>query len=528
MKLAANRKCDGLAQVASIISVSLLLVASPAAAQVASPPTQSLIRTTSNTVVSDQPFSMCDDPSCPTPHPLQSSQCLPHPGFGPGESPVFPRNTNWSLIYRNKNGDLGLTLPMAEGVWGTGDWFGLRHRLVEHGVNIIGGYANNMLGNVVGGKKRGFSYADQLYLQSDFDLQKLIGWQGGHFVVSVLDRNGTNVSNKYTGNLFNPNQIYGSQSFELYNIYLQQNLLDGWVSVKAGRLSATDDFCNSPIFGLYVSNGIDGQPGGICINGYVNAWPASRWGGLIRVNDKKDNLYGQAGIYQTDGRLYNPNGHGVDFSIRPYDGFVLIGEVGWTPEFQPHPQPTANSKDTVDSCDDNEWHGMPGHYKFGGYYTHWAQIPTFNGSSATGTYGLYWMFDQMVYQAQPGSECGLTLWGTFILSPDQAIAKIPYSFYTGAFYTGLIPGRSEDKTAVQITYGSFSDVYAHSGDPSFAKDSDGVPGTPTYELVLEACYTIQVSKALRVQPDVQYIISPGGTGNIPNALVIGAQVGFSF
>ncbi|MFV0416394.1 MAG: carbohydrate porin [Chthoniobacterales bacterium] len=31
-----------------------------------------------------------------------------------------------------------------------------------------------------------------------------------------------------------------------------------------------------------------------------------------------------------------------------------------------------------------------------------------------------------------------------------------------------------------------------------------------------------------VQPDIQWVINPGGTGNIDNALVIGAQIGITF
>jgi hypothetical protein len=29
-------------------------------------------------------------------------------------------------------------------------------------------------------------------------------------------------------------------------------------------------------------------------------------------------------------------------------------------------------------------------------------------------------------------------------------------------------------------------------------------------------------------PDLEYIIRPGGTGNIPNALIIGCQTGINF
>ena len=47
--------------------------------------------------------------------------------------------------------------------------------------------------------------------------------------------------------------------------------------------------------------------------------------------------------------------------------------------------------------------------------------------------------------------------------------------------------------------------------------------------VLEWNYTFRFkNSAFFFEPDMQYIIRPGGTGNIPNALVVGAQVGINF
>jgi porin len=39
---------------------------------------------------------------------------------------------------------------------------------------------------------------------------------------------------------------------------------------------------------------------------------------------------------------------------------------------------------------------------------------------------------------------------------------------------------------------------------------------------------VQATEFAYVQPDVQYIVSPGGKGNIPNAFIIGAQLGLKF
>jgi porin len=50
----------------------------------------------------------------------------------------------------------------------------------------------------------------------------------------------------------------------------------------------------------------------------------------------------------------------------------------------------------------------------------------------------------------------------------------------------------------------------------------------TYELVLEWTYALAVTPWLTVQPDIQYIIHPGGRSSVPNALVVGVQLSFQF
>ncbi len=40
---------------------------------------------------------------------------------------------------------------------------------------------------------------------------------------------------------------------------LEQKLLDDKISIKAGRFATGDDFASSPIYWLYMNNGIDGN-----------------------------------------------------------------------------------------------------------------------------------------------------------------------------------------------------------------------------------------------------------------------------
>lgn len=47
-------------------------------------------------------------------------------------------------------------------------------------------------------------------------------------------------------------------------------------------------------------------------------------------------------------------------------------------------------------------------------------------------------------------------------------------------------------------------------------------------MVIELSYQCQVTPWLIVQPDVQYIINPGGTQDLDNALVVGGRASVTF
>lgn len=43
----------------------------------------------------------------------------------------------------------------------------------------------------------------------------------------------------------------------------------------------------------------------------------------------------------------------------------------------------------------------------------------------------------------------------------------------------------------------------------------------TYENISEIDYNVRIAKWFSVRPNLQYVIRPGGTGKIPNAIIIG-------
>lgn len=410
----------------------------------------------------------------------------------------------------------------------TGDWWGVRNFLDDSGVELSASYTNNIAGNPVGGMTQSFAYADNFSFGMQLDFEKLIKWQGLTLTVSALDRNGSNLSARDIGNQFTVQQVYGTETVVFYALVLEQRLLEDKVGIKLGRFSTGDDFASSPLYWLYMNNGIDGNPQALPVNTAFSAYPASVWGARLRV-DPSPEWFAMGGVYQaTSLNLYRD--HGLDWSMNKSDGVLMIGQVGWTPEFFKKPvaaskpsdgKSLAEGKTTRPVSADAEMRGLPGHYWFGAYYSPWQFAQFGSTETASNSYGFYWHADQMIWQEEPGSDQGLTLWSAFVLSPQQNISKLPFQVNSGIVYKGLVPARDQDITMLGFVYGNFSDDYAGTVAASGA-------GTPSYEIALEAGYRIQVTKFAYIQPNVQWIINPGGTGNIPNALVLGAQMNVTF
>ena len=422
--------------------------------------------------------------------------------------------------------------------YATMNWFGLRDTLASHGLDIGASYLANLAGNPVGGKSAGFTYCDNFTVDLQFQSKPLFGYEGGTLSVIGIERNGNNLSAQHVGNQFTVQQVYGGTGFIFYGLAYNQRFDDDKISFKFGRMAAGDDFASSPLYWLYMNNGIDGNPQSLPVNGSFSTYPWSVWGGRLRAL-VTDNTEAMLGVYQVTPQVSQSYMHGFNWNMNPGDGVMMIGQYGWAPEFF---KPAAGVVPAAAKSEDGKTvakagegktfstpvsdivpHGLPGHYWMGGYYSTWT-YPQFGSSQGqNGAYGLYWHFDQMIYRMDPFRDTGLTAWSAFMLCPQQNTAKVPFQYNGGLVYTGLIPFRPRDVSIFGVAYGNFSSNYARANESS---SSPG--GYATYELVYEYGYRINLTKFAYIQPDAQWVINPGGTGNIPNALVLGAQIGVTF
>jgi porin len=406
-----------------------------------------------------------------------------------------------------------------------GDWWGLRTRLEDQGITPSLTFVSNLAGNPVGGLRRGFTDADNLGLNVNCDLDKLYGLTGGQFHFSTSQRSGANLSAIDVGNTFTIQQVYGRETWQVINVEYLQKLLGGRVELRMGRIAAGDVFDVSPYDYVFMQNAIDGNPVGIFLNAPgMTAYPNATWGLELKVQTT-DRTYVRGGAYNGDiQHTHEIWHHGLDWSMR--GPLFAIGEAVYQ----------------VNQLKDDP--GLPGNYKFGIWYdghtyqdfgtkVFGAKAPSLGIAPhpmRDGNFGFYGLFDQVLIRfGSPDEKIlrGFGVTGCVQAAPLQDRSQMPLFFEAAILARGIFPQRPRDVAGFGIMYGRFSSELRNA--QRLAQSLDPTVGVQQEELVMEWNYTFRFRNgAFFFEPDLQYIIRPGGTGNIPNALVVGAQVGLNF
>lgn len=390
---------------------------------------------------------------------------------------------------------------------------------MKYGIEPSLTWVTDIQGNPYGGIHQSLREFDNLNLAVKMNLQTLVNAPGTTFFMSASQRSGTSLTNLDIGNLFNISQLCCGATYRLVDMYLEQPFYDDHFNLRFGRIATGDEFLSSPIYWLFVQNGIDGNPVGIFKNSPgMSAYPKGTWGVRARFQTKS-HLYLMAGLYNGDPTLGQNYKHGLDWSM--HGPLFAITEAGF------HRNPEG-----LDSR-------LPGSYKVGFFYDNnlyknflydatggAAPLTGMPNRIQRGNNGFYFLLEQMVYRkGGPGSKIGITPFFSVLISPNQAISMMPTFINGGVTWQGLFPSRANDIAGLGIVYGSISNQLQTAQNLDI---QNGVPGAPSgvqkYELVIEAMYIIQAKSWLKIQPNLQYIFQPGGTGLIPDALVTGAQI----
>ena len=406
--------------------------------------------------------------------------------------------------------------PYSERIFMTGEWDGKRNTLADKGVTFASTYVFDVLGNAFGGIQRAVRYDSSMGWDVNFDLEKFVGMKGTQFHISGLWRQGQNLSKVAVGNDFTVSSIYGREQFRFYGLYLQKMFFEDRLDIRLGRMAAGDDFAHSSLYWNFVSNAPDGNPIALPLNFFFSCYPNAVWGSRAKFALTKD-IQLMAGIYNGDPGVPRDSMYGLDWSLRLKEGIMGAFHLSYNPNTAP------------------EATGMPGHYKAEFYYhggTFRDYYSDINGASQAvtdldskkhiGNPAVYLHADQMIYREKgPGTDEGLTPLIVVTLQPEN-INKFPFFMVAGLLYKGLIPGRDDDMTMFQMSYGTYS------GDLHQSEADAGDQYLQSYECVFEWSYKLYITPWWFVQPDIQYIKNPGGTNRYKDAMVFGSRLGLTF
>ncbi len=417
----------------------------------------------------------------------------------------------------------------------SGEWMGLRPTLEDRGIVITGKYLGTVYGLVAGGLEDHATYDEELKFDGRIDLAKLTGWeplQGLVAVGGVRWRDGENI-NDFVGAspAFNPSSYQGGKAWRLLPFYLSYTTpellgVKNLLTISGGWQNPYEFFARQEDAKLFRNNIIVSGKG-ISSNGVGWSSSYAAWGGTVKIVPNHWS-YAQGGLYMAIPGDADTANHGFAMagaSPASSNGLFGMAELGVTPKIA----------------------GLPGKYAVGGYY--WGlENTSFFGATYDAKFGFYGMAEQMLYRepsagpevadggktAPDGkslknpvapvtkeSKQGLR-WLSFLNYAPKYDNAMPFFFYTGLVYEGLIPGRDQDQAGIALAYGNYSYYQI------LAKRESGVDVVDTYEGVLEFEYRFQVNKWLFAQPFLQYVIRPGGDGQVANATVLGLHFGVTF
>ncbi len=405
----------------------------------------------------------------------------------------------------------------------TDDAGGIKSYLSDHGIAFSLLDIEDLQSDLGGGVHRGSGYDGATFLSLSANLETLFGWRGGVIGFSAGETRGHGVSQFDTGNLLTVSNIETQPDTRIFDLYLEQSLLDQQLTLRAGQMLPSDEFASSHYAAALINSSftwsallgtdIPGQDP-VSVLSTPALWAKFDGGGAVS---------GEIGLYEgtsssqtgpLEARQSTSDGAGV----------LVFAETAYTI------RPTADGP-------------LPAVFKLGGWY-HSAEFDDLavgrSGASLAlaggaayrhaGDYGVYGVADKMFYSVAGTADQGIGGFVRVAAAPDD---RNLISLYVDAGLNakGLVPGRASDNLALGLAWARASqgvtqyDGVIHGAYPDYpVRDA---------ETVVELTYQAAVAPWWTLQPDIQYVIhpnlgaedpaTPAVAQRIPDALVLGLR-----
>ena len=403
-----------------------------------------------------------------------------------------------------------------------GDPAGIRKWLYQRGLTYSFILTSEVLGDVSGGMRRGATYQGKLETDIKADLEKIAGFKGLTFFTSLFQIHNTGgIRGNYVGSFNTISNVEAQATTRLSEAWLEQKIGDTF-SVRFGQLAADQEFfiaeysqfmMTSDWPSITAQNLPSGGP----------AYPFATPGVRLRYDPNKQASFLLA-LFNGD-----PAGPGTDdpqsrnrygLNWRVQDPPLLMGEA----QYRYNQEKNAT--------------GLAGVWRLG-FWHHFGEFnsqrfdqdglsladPLSNGipKRLRGTTGFYGVVDHQLYRPAGGDkDSGISMFSRAGISTSDR-NQLEFYWDGGLIFTGMIPGRPDDRIGATFLYSKISrdaaaldrDLVLYTGVPHPIRD---------YELNLALIYQAQIVPGWTIQPAIHYVMHPGGHVPDPNATVPGAAI----
>ena len=345
-------------------------------------------------------------------------------------------------------------------------------------------YFGDNVNNFSGGIKTGSCFLGMANIRLAFDVERAGLWKGGQFYIGLSNTHGSSPSSELLGDMQVASNIDAGNHTYLQELWFSQSF--GRVELTLGLQDLNVEFANTEHGSLFLNSSFGILP---TISNNISApiFPLTTLGFTVKWNISEKVLWINA-VYDGSPTDFDYNPYNVKWQFNSGDGLLAISE------FQLR---TGRNE-------------LPGTFKAGVYsHNHIVEESLFQklpDSLNNHLFGIYTNIDQKIWTQNNKS---IVLFAQLGYSPSDACTNDFY-FGLGVNYVSLFSKQGNDVLGLAIAHECFR-------------------GRSFSETTIELTWKYQLTGNISIQPDLQYIINPAGTGRpLNNSLAGNFRLGFNF
>ncbi len=345
----------------------------------------------------------------------------------------------------------------------------------DNPVELGASYTGDVVNNLSGGIKTGSAYLGMATMTLGFDTEKARLWRGGRFYVMGANTHGDTPSATLIGDLQTASNLEAGNHTYLQELWYRQRL--GRVELTAGLQDMAVEFGSVEYGGLYLNSSF-GVKSSISHNIPAPIFPLTNLGFTVKW-EISDRFTWLAAAYDGNPEPFEANPYNIKWEFQGGDGYLVVTELQYHTAIR----------------------GLGGTCKIGALYHE--QKP--GGESRQEIVSIYGNANQQLW-ASGGRNLGAFV--QFGYSPSDA-STCKHYIGAGVNFTGLASRRGRDELGLAFAYENFKHDIAS-------------------ETAIELTWKYTLSDNFFIQPDLQYIVNPAGTGEkLKNSFCANIRLGIS-